>query len=281
MYEPEMFFEDDEKPAILILQGGVEKNILRHWHSEIELNYTIKGSIDQFFIEGETFKTLPGDILFVNPFEVHGVQNFHEEDFDDGILTVIIPNTFIDKYFPQMKGYHVTKRKINSNLVPDKAVYYKLRKLFEHLAQLAKLESDQLLKVKIVTSILELLLIFAEHFSEKKESQLDINEEKIYEILTYLHENYTERITLAEIAATFYLSESYFARYIKKRIGMSVFNYIEIVRCNHAIEDLRSKKETIEIVAERNGFADTKALNRSLKKIYGHTAKYYKGQDVP
>ena len=280
-YDPELFLKDGEQPVILILQGGDEENILRHWHSEIELNYTMKGSIDRFFIEDETFKTVPGDILFVNSFEVHGVQNFRENSYEGGVLSVIIPNVFVEKYFPGIKNYQITKKKINKEAAHDKALYYKLIRIFNELTYLSSKQTEEISRLKTTVAVLEILIIFVEHFSKRIETTIDFNDEKIYEILTYLHENYTERITLTDISSEFYLSEGYLARYFKKRLGMSIFNYVDIIRCNHAIEELRSTQNSVERTAERNGFVNSKALNRTLKKYYGKTAKSYKGQYLP
>lgn len=275
-YESEIFKENNEYPVILILQGGENANVLRHWHAEIEMNYTISGSIDAFFIEEDTFQTRTGDILYVNPFEVHGVQS-KRKTLSELVLSVIIPTTFIDQFAPLMKRYFVTARKLNAD---DQRIYPQIVTELELLAKLAQEDQKDVNQLKVTAAVLKILTLYIEHFSVEK-MKYNAVDERIYTLISYLHDHYTQSLTLSAIAEHFFLTESYLARYFKKRLGLTIFQYLDMIRGMHAVEELKISQKTVEEIAQRHGFIDAKALNKTLKKNYGQTAKYFKGQYMP
>ena len=107
----------------------------------------------------------------------------------------------------------------------------------------------------------------------------ELNQEnRVHEIVAYLNEHYAERLTLADLAGTTYLSETYLAKYFKRQMGLTIFEYLERIRAYHAYEMLKLKDQPVEDTALDCGFSDSKALNKALKKFFNQTAKNIKGK---
>lgn len=282
-YKAQVIIQKGEYPVSLIFhRGGLEANILRHWHPEIELNYTESGTYESFFIEENAYKLSQGDILFVNPFEIHGVSTKARNIPSESVLSIIIPPAFIDKYCPIMKNYHITARKINSQLVTDINIYSQLKDEFDTIAKLGKGHPNDFKNLKIIGSILNILSLYLENFSEKRTKDIDsYGTERIYKIISYLHESYNQNLNLDTVSEKIYLNKSYLARYFKKCTGLTIFQYINVIRGIHAIEMLRKTEKSVEIVAMECGFMDSKAMNKILKRNYGQTAKYFRSQYLP
>lgn len=277
VYKPEFFVQEMEFPMLLILHDREHANFIRHWHAEIELNYTAVGSIDAFYIEGDTYQTTAGDLLYVNPYEVHGVRNFKNHEQEEIGLSVIIPTPFIERYCPVMKNYRILARKLNADLLNNYAVYQELIFEFNALLALAAKKPDDINNLRAVASVTKILALYLENFSEKKVDDGTANiDERIQKIITYVHNHYTQELKLSDIAAECHLTESYLSRYFKKRLGLTLFQYVEMIRSTHAIEELKKNEKSVEEIADQTGFADAKAMNKCLKKIYGKTAKYFK-----
>ncbi|WP_413526724.1 AraC family transcriptional regulator [Marinilactibacillus psychrotolerans] len=276
-FQYELVQNETEFPVILRKPPAQTAQILRHWHPEIELNYTRKGITDSFWIEGNNYQTHPGDILYINPYEIHGVDNLLENSYDDGVLTILIPVQFIDKYFPAMKHRKITQQFLTNSQTDDS--YGQIIEVIENLMTLSSGLPNHLVNAKIVCTTLQLLILYYENYSTTTSEEN--KDEMITSLISYLHENFNKPIRLSELANTFYLSDGYLTRYFKKRIGLTIFQYLESIRAFQALDKLKEENMTVEEIALEVGFVDSKALNKAMKKYYGQTAKYLRGQDLP
>ncbi|KAF1294204.1 AraC family transcriptional regulator [Candidatus Enterococcus leclercqii] len=275
-YKLERFLENSNFPAIFIIQKAEDVQILRHWHKEIEITYAKKGRIDSYFIEGNSYIVEEGEIVYVNPFEIHGVRNLKETSYPEGVLTIVFPQPFVEKYFPELDRYRISQTKISPNNISGE-VYHQLINELNSIFNLVKMPVTPINNVLITASLLKSLGIYASNFStEYTENYSRLLDEKIYQILDFVHKNYFERLTISTISEQFYISEGYLSRYFKGKVGVSVINYLELIRSYYAIQLIRDTDQTIEDIALKTGFASTKALNKTLKLHYKQTAKSFR-----
>lgn len=92
--------------------------------------------------------------------------------------------------------------------------------------------------------------------------------DKVKEIVSYIHANYAEKLSLDEIAEKFYSSKYYLAHSFKKQLGISIGNYIKEVRLFHSFRMLESTSEKIVTVALANGFPNVRSFNEAFKIRY-------------
>ncbi len=278
-YEHELFNLEKEYPVFFIIHDEDEhtSSVMRHWHQELEFNYTAHGSVKDFFIAGEHYNTDSGDILLINSYDIHGVQNINDGTQHDEVLSIIVPLTFIDRYCPVINDFRFDINQIDKFDQQQKEGYCHLQRLMENLLSLAKRPFTELNNLKVVTAMMEVMLLLLEYFIEKKvEKHKGPEIERLKKVILYIQDHYHQQLTLEEIASEVYVSAGYLSRYFKQMMGLTLYQYIETIRCMHAVEELQRGVETIEIVALNNGFTDAKSLNRVLKKLYGKTAKWFK-----
>jgi len=94
---------------------------------------------------------------------------------------------------------------------------------------------------------------------------------RLGEILLYIDESLTERITLSLLAARARMSKYYFSRYFRKHVGKSPMKYVNSARIKRAIVLLEREDLTITEIAHRVGYVDLNALIRHFKKETGRT----------
>lgn len=87
----------------------------------------------------------------------------------------------------------------------------------------------------------------------------------------YIERNYRMEITPGSVADTFYLSQSYAARTFKKAYGVTLTDYISLVRVRHAEELIREYFVPIRSVALNVGFSDANYFSRVFLKYTGMT----------
>ncbi|MFR6588107.1 MAG: helix-turn-helix transcriptional regulator [Ruminococcus sp.] len=89
---------------------------------------------------------------------------------------------------------------------------------------------------------------------------------KIKEILSYIADNYSRPISIAEIASACFYSESYFMKFFKHAMGTSFVQYLNSYRLEKAAKRLRDTSDTILQVAMETGFDSLSYFNRCFKK---------------
>jgi two-component system, response regulator YesN len=104
----------------------------------------------------------------------------------------------------------------------------------------------------------------------------DPNYYKIHKALKYIHENYTNQITLAESANAACLSKYYFSKLFKKIVGDNYQEYVNKLRTEKAKELLRYSNETITGIAYVVGYVDITQFERIFKRIVGSTPSSYR-----
>ena len=104
------------------------------------------------------------------------------------------------------------------------------------------------------------------------------DEERISEIINYIHSNYRRKISLNELSEHLFLSVPYLSKYIKKQLGMNFLDYLNNIRLFHAVDDLLYSSQPLTAIAMDNGFANTAAFTEVFKKVYNMTPSEYRQQ---
>lgn len=99
---------------------------------------------------------------------------------------------------------------------------------------------------------------------------------RMEEILRFVQMHWAEPITLAQLAASHFLSESYLSRLFHKCLDMTFTDYLVSVRLEHAEADLRRTGRSITQIAYLNGFKSTNAFIEYFRRKHGVTPGKYR-----
>ncbi|MGQ7869236.1 AraC family transcriptional regulator [Sunxiuqinia sp. sy24] len=105
-----------------------------------------------------------------------------------------------------------------------------------------------------------------------KESSLN----RVTQTLDFIAKNYTQKLTLDDIAGKFNMSISAFSNYFKRKTGKTVINYINELRISEACKLLSQTDKSIAEVAFECGFNNISNFNRTFKGITSKTPKEYR-----
>lgn len=249
--------------------------IPRHFHPEIELSYTKEGVTKEYYIDDKIYQINAEEVVYVNPYEINGVNANNFENPKHSVLVILISQEFIHKNFPEMLTIKVVKHHIKA--CENKELFEILDELF-NIAK--KTELDTILKMEQKILILKLMVIFYKNYSEPLVTIDNKNSQQpIFKIMIFLNDHFQEPIKMIDLKNKFYLSEGYLARYFKKVTGISIFEYLETIRLTHATTMLKNGKSSIDDIAHEVGFYDRKALEKAFKKRYYTTpAKWRREQ---
>lgn len=242
--------------------------IYTHWHEQIELLYFVKGNA---VVECNSvpIAVKPGDLIVVNSNDLHSVQNGWDSAtyyciiIDTSLLQSSPTDTCDVKYInPITKNLIVFKNKICN----DPEVISCVENIINENE-----EKDVGFELSIKSYIYRLLVLLLRNYVDKvltpKEYDAKVkNLGKLNCVLKYIEENYTEEITIEQLARMICVSNYYFCHLFKQVTGKTLSEYINGVRVNAAEALLRTSDMNITEVALAVGFNDANYFSRVFKK---------------
>ena len=96
--------------------------------------------------------------------------------------------------------------------------------------------------------------------------------------LTYIEENYTQKLTLCEVAEKTYVSQWHLRKLLNRYAGQSFSEILNHVRIEHAKKLLEDPSLRIGDISEQVGFLDLAHFSRVFKKQEGVSANEYRNQ---
>ena len=133
---------------------------------------------------------------------------------------------------------------------------------------------------KLLYYELELSGVFTEVISwilrAKKLGDLSESDSAISAILSYIHNNYAEKLTNAKIGAIFGYNQNYVSDLIKSATTQPLHKYIESVRVERAAELLTTSDIPVGRIAELSGFCDIYHFSKMFKARFGVSPRAYR-----
>lgn len=287
-------------PCAVYRTHSVGKGILvkHHWHDEAEILYFSGGgfcleiNMESFSIRSECF-------YFINPGELHSIitedNDHHFEDavvFSPGILSFdSYDEAQIHLVKPMQKGKLLFPRCIT----PQSPAFAPLRNAFldimhafgqvtEDSASDSTLVTDDLTsQLYIKSSLLYILATLSAHrLFSPAEKNFNKSVESVKTALTYIKENYHDKIYISDLAGQVNLNEQYFCRLFKKAIGCSPIEYINEYRVKQAKRLLEKTDLPVTEVCLECGYNNLGNFLREFRKYTGTTPlQYRKHSDDP
>ncbi len=261
----EVFYYKDRRPSDI----GV------HHHDFYEIYFFLGGSV-RYRIEGRTYDLEQGDILLINPLELHQAH-IKPDTLYERIVIWINRNYLAElgEFDAGLEECFVHDPAKPTNLLrPDMVQRAKLIELMEKL----NLEShrDRPDSALYAKSLLIQILIEVNRMARKETGDTDENEEPdlISRTLTYIGNHYKENISLDALASEFFVSKYYLSHTFSSRVGISIYRYI-IFRRLMAARGLMESGEAPGEVYRRCGFGDYANFYRAFKAEYGISPNEY------
>lgn len=93
----------------------------------------------------------------------------------------------------------------------------------------------------------------------------------VYEVIKYIERNYSDNISLEEIAKHVHMNRSYISHLFKKETGENIYTYLLLYRLEKAKNILMENKESVQEISYRVGIPDSAYFSKLFKKHMGMT----------
>lgn len=126
----------------------------------------------------------------------------------------------------------------------------------------------------------EIALLLASRFSRPLSAQAPRGAERwsqrINRVVARIDANYQRRLSLQEIAAAEFVSEAWLSRLFRKEVGVSFMQYITGLRLRKAAEQLTTTRQSIQQIAQQQGFASSRVMSDLFKREHGLTPRQFR-----
>ena len=285
-------------PCAIYRTSSPKKGTLvkHHWHEEVEILYFSGGEF-RLEINMESFPVHSECLYFINPGELHSIikerSGSYKEDavvFSPRIICFDLYDTAqIQLIRPILNGKMLFPRCI----FPKHAAFSPIRDAFLDMmhsfdrtyAEGCFKESPPSSKnvaehlagqLYIKSSLLRILAVLSDfQMFTPTEKGSDKRIESIKTALTYIRENYKEKIYISDLAGQVNLNEQYFCRFFKKAIGRSPMEYINEYRIKQSLRLLEETEYSVTEVCLECGYHNLGNFLREFRKHTGATPLQY------
>lgn len=98
----------------------------------------------------------------------------------------------------------------------------------------------------------------------------------VCDILNYIELNLNSKISINDLERTFYYNKFYIMKLFKKEIGVSIFEYINILRIYNSSNEIKNTNNSFTMISINNGFYSLEYFSEIFKKVVGVNPRTYK-----
>ena len=243
-------------------------------------------NLEQFPIRSEC-------LYFINPGELHSIAteqsgSLTEEAvvFSPGILSF---DSYDAAQMQLLQPMQNGKIRFPRFLLPGHPAFAPIHAAFTEIMQSfgpfvedlslcdGAVTDDLTSQLYIKSSLLRILAVLSSHrLFTPMEKNHDKRVEVIKKTLTYIRENYKEKIYIHDLAKQACMNEQYFCRFFKKAIGRSPIEYVNEYRVKQSLRLLEETDLPITEVCLESGYNNLGNFLREFRKYTGTTPLQYR-----
>lgn len=256
-------------------------NIGMHWHPEVEINRFESGhfvynyAMREYKIEAPCIAITPGNVL--HNLLIKRGSNHSSILFNPSLIEF---SNFDEVQVQLSKFLTEGGKKMPPLISADMECFAKADKILGYIVNNSS-KTDGATRLRIKAHLLDLLAIMYENgifLSESlvKNDDFEHKQQKIKDLLTFINDHYSEKITMNDAANYLNVSRQYFCRYFKKSTGMSFVDFINDLRLRRASQEIALTSKSITDIALDHGFDNIGYFFKLYKLKYGQTPLSYR-----
>ena len=250
-----------------------------HWHPEIEITYVQKGTMC-YKVNHMVYHLKEGDIVFNNSGALH--SGTMENQKDCAYIPVTFDSRLIYGFFQSTVNSKYVDPVIQDSMLPAICIDQSepWHKPFrEYLLRIINLDEKKpdFYELDITICLQSIWRLLLEHITYEPQASREnsLEYDRIKKILSYIEENYQNKITLNDIAGHIHLCESECTRLFKRHMNTTLFAFLQEYRIERSLEFLQDD-QPVSAVADKAGFSDPNYYSKVFAKIKGCSPREYR-----
>lgn len=248
-----------------------------HWHEALEFNLILQGSM-KVSTAGQTQVFRKGEGFFINSNILAAMEN----ETDCVLASHLFHPVFLSGHFKSVfetKYLNPVIQNRNLDLIPFRGKTAEQTQILGKLRQLSRLQEDADTEFQTRNLLSEIWLLLLD---EIKNTDTQVftsqpkNQDRVFTMIAFIHENFSEKLTLEDIAASAAISTRECLRCFKASIHQSPMDYLIEHRVRTAKKLLETTDHSITDIALACGFNSNSYFTKLFHRICGKTPNAYR-----
>ncbi|WP_042342114.1 AraC family transcriptional regulator [Bacillus timonensis] len=270
------------------MTGTQEIMVDYHSHQEYEIYFFHSGSC-RYLIKNQIYDLEPGDILLMDGKSLHKPIVSLDKEYIRSV--VHFSPQWIESVLKELKALYLLDvfRKLHHCFIRtnENQQSKQLEKLICRLDELFRTSDDNesfMAETEMKILLIQILLLvnkMGRANSYRKPDKKDEKTDYVENIVTFIQENYMDKLTVDSIAQSLNLSKSYLSHLFKEMTGFTVMEYLMATRLTQAkIKLVMEPDKPLKDVAFDCGFESASHFSRYFKQKVGENPKDYRKKHV-
>lgn len=251
------------------------RDVALHSHDFYEILCCCNTCGMEYLVGTNRYRLQKGDIIIIKPGISHRPL-FPESQPEPYCRYVLwLSREFMDRFAPMFPDFSLD-RDLQTDLLRTSGTRWEyLEEMFQNGVEETENHREYWLPAVLGNTITLIThLIRAAHsastgrFEAEKPGLVD-------QVMAYAEEHLAEKITLADMARVFYVSESTISQTFRRKMGVSFYRCITQRRLI-AAKSLIQEGIPLEAISERVGFSDYSSFYRAFRQEYGISPREYR-----
>ncbi len=236
-----------------------ESKVPWHWHEEVEFDYILSGSI-QVQTTGKTYTFTKNEAFFINTnvlCTMRGMNSPASPVMDSHLFHPVYLGGHFKSLF-QTKYLDPVLQDRTVDIVEIRGENPVQKELLRKLRQVSFLQDQKDVEFQTRNLMSEIWLLLRRELQNKKthpDPARPVSQDRIQSMMTFIHENYYQKLTLEEIAASAMISKRECLRCFREQIGKPPFEYLADYRLEIAEKLLKTTDLSVTEIALQTGFS--------------------------
>lgn len=251
-----------------------------HWHKAVEIFYMESGSLTYYTPGGAMyFPTGSGGMINSNVLHMTKAMSRTEENVP--LLHLFDPSLIAGEQGSRIEQRYVTPVTTASQLeilplFPENPAQKKILDQILHAFRLSDAAPGYEIRLREALSEIWLLLFEEARPLLEKKQGAGKSSESIKQMMVYVHEHYSEKISVAQIAEAAFLSERECFRLFRDCLHMTPAEYIKSYRLQKACQMLAGTSEPLTVVSQACGLGSSSYFGKVFREHAHCTPSEYR-----
>ncbi|PNZ13217.1 hypothetical protein CD106_11080, partial [Staphylococcus xylosus] len=199
-----------------------------------------------------------GDVFIIN----HREPYRYKKDKDTLCIVLHLTESYLKQYLTDFsdKLYILDKAHIQD------AIYKQIVNIVAKIG-VVYIRRGEFYRLYIEQQLIELMFIIARFLPTKSNEfyRDSVEDNRVAFVCNYIENNYSNSLSLNEVANMVHLSSAYLSKVFTRQVGMGFSQYIIHIRLKHCKKDLVMTDNSITQIAVKHGFSNSSTLLKHFK----------------
>lgn len=248
-----------------------------HWHEALEINLVTSGKVKVYTTnQAQVFQT--GEGFFTNSNILVSMENIQDCILDSHLFHPVFLSGHFKSVFETKYLNPVTQNR-NLDIICLRDTDPVQKQVLRKLQQLSGLQSHPDTEFQTRNLLSEIWLLLLEVIRNTDSSSFQggsKNQDRILTMIAFIQENYTQKLTLEDIADSAAVSTRECLRCFQSSIHQSPMDYLISYRIQVAKKMLETTDHSITEIALRCGFNSNSYFTKIFHRTYGKTPNAFR-----